>query len=154
MLKIGDRAPLDIEVIDALDKTVSLNDYFGKLVVIYFYPKDNTPGCTKEACGIRDWLPELKNLGVHVIAVSKDSPEAHRRFIKKYNLNFVLWSDAEHKLMEAFGTWQKKKFMGREYMGTTRSTFALDKNGKIIHVWENVTPNSHGEEIYQFFRKA
>ncbi|MBX4211281.1 MAG: thioredoxin-dependent thiol peroxidase [Candidatus Yanofskybacteria bacterium] len=150
MLIIGDKAPLTTKIQDSDGNSVSLADRLGKPVVLYFYPKDDTPGCTKEACSFRDWNKDIQKLGVHVIGVSKDSPASHQKFAKKYHLNFELWSDQEHKLMEAFGTWQEKKFMGRKYMGTTRSTFVLDSKGKILKVWEKVNPLEHGKEIYEF----
>ena len=153
MLGKGDKAPTHIKVLDSSGKQVSLADFGGKRVALYFYPKDDTAGCTKEACSIRDWRDELGKIDVEVIGVSKDAPKSHQKFIEKYGLNFTLWSDEERKLMEAFGVWQKKKFMGREYMGTVRQTFAIDRDGKIIRVWEKVTPDGHGEEIYNFFRE-
>ena len=153
MLKRGDKAPTAVNVLDSDGKRISLAGLLGRYVVVYFYPKDNTSGCTKEACSIRDWRDELKKLGVEVVGVSKDSPKSHQGFSGKYKLNFSLWSDSDHKLMEAFGTWQKKKFMGREYKGATRSTFAIDPKGTIIRVWEKVTPDGHGEEIYRFFKE-
>ena len=152
MLKKGDKAPFSVKVRDSEGNMISLKDLLGSWVVLYFYPKDDTPGCTKEACSIRDWKSDIAQLGAKVIGVSKDTPASHLKFIKKYQLNFILWSDEEHKLMEAFGVWQKKKFMGREYMGTVRSTFAIDPKGTIIHVWEKVTPDNHGEEIYNYFK--
>lgn len=153
MLQVGDKAPTAVTILDSDGKSVSLAGLRGKYVIVYFYPRDNTPGCTKEACSIRDWRDELKKLGVEVIGVSKDSPKSHQGFSGKFKLNFSLWADPEHKLMEAFGAWQKKKFMGRAYMGTTRSTFAIDPRGRVIHVWEKVTPDGHGEEIYNFFKE-
>ncbi len=147
MLIIGDKAPLDVIVEDSNGQAVSLRNYLGKMIVLYFYPKDDTPGCTKEACSIRDWRAEITKRRVEVIGVSKDSPASHKKFIQQYNLNFTLWSDHDHKLMEAFGTWQEKSFMGRKYMGTTRSTFLVDPKGIITMVWEKVTPDDHGKEI-------
>ena len=141
-----------MEVLDGKGQTVRLKERLGKPVVIYFYPKDDTPGCTKESCSIRDVKEEFDMLGVSVIGVSKDSSTLHQKFIAKYKLPFELWSDSEHKLMEAFGVWQKKKFMGREYMGTARSTFFLDQEGIIRKVWEKATPEQHGEEILDFSR--
>ena len=152
MLKAGDKAPVGVKVRDSEGRDVSLADMKGKRALIYFYPRDNTPGCTKEACSIRDARSEIKKLGVAVIGASKDSPASHRKFVEKYGLNFTLWSDEEHALMEAFGTWQKKKFLGKAYMGTTRSSFAIGEDGTILNVWEKVTPDHHGEEIVSFFR--
>ena len=152
MLKVGDRSPLNTTVLDSAGRAVALKGLLGKRVLVYFYPKDGTTGCTKEACNIRDWRDEIQKRGVKIVGVSKDSPTSHQKFVKKYKLNFTLWSDPEHKLMDAFGVWQKKKFMGREYMGTVRSSFAVDSAGKVIHVWEKVTPDNHGEEIFNFFK--
>ena len=131
MLKVGDKAPV-IEVKDINNEKVSLADLSDQYVVLYFYPKDDTPGCTKEACSFRDWNAELKKLGVKVVGVSKDSVTSHKKFIEKYELNFDLWSDEDHQLIEAFGAWQKKSMMGKEYMGTVRSTFVIDPKGIIL----------------------
>ena len=153
MLKIADKAPTKIKILDDEGEKVSLEDLAGKYVVLYFYPKDDTPGCTKEACSIRDWKDDLKRMGVQIVGVSKDSPASHQKFMEKYKLNFRLWSDQKHELMKAFGVWQRKSFMGRSYMGALRSTFAINPKGKIIHVWGKVTPDDHGEEIYDFMRE-
>lgn len=152
MLKEGDTAPLSIVVTDALGATASLADYVGKVVVLYFYPKDDTPGCTIEAKQMEDYLPKIQKQGAVVIGVSKDSAKSHQKFADKYDLSFPLWSDPEHALMDAFGTWQLKKFMGREYMGTTRSTFIIDTRGVIVKVFPQVTPKEHGEEVYAFLK--
>ncbi len=154
MLKVGDQAPLEIKVKSMQGQDVSLKDLLGKYVVVYFYPRDNTPGCTKEACSFRDVNTELKKLGVKVIGVSKDSVKSHQKFIDKYGLNFELWSDEEHKLIEAFGAWQEKKFMGRSFMGTVRSTFVIDPQGKIFQVWEKVKPDGHGEEVLKLMKET
>ncbi len=129
------------------EEKLSLREKLDSWVVLYFYPKDDTPGCTKEACSLRDVREEFKRRGVEVIGVSKDSPKSHQKFIEKYKLNFTLWSDEDHVLMEAFGTWGEKRFMGRTYMGTLRSTFLIDPKGVISHVWEKVSPEEHGEEV-------
>lgn len=150
MLEVNQNAPLTIPVVDMNGKKVSLGDFSGDYVVVYFYPKDSTPGCTKEACSFRDYTSELSKLGVKVVGISKDSSASHQKFIEKNKLNFPLWSDSEHQLMEAFGVWEKKSFMGKEYMGTTRSTFVLDPKGKIIKVWPQVKPLNHAEEVWQF----
>jgi thioredoxin-dependent peroxiredoxin len=149
MLTSGKKAPLDILIKDSEGKAVSLREKLGSWVVLYFYPKDDTPGCTKEACSLRDVRGELRRLGVEVIGVSKDSPKSHKKFIEKYQLNFTLWSDEERLLMEAFGTWAEKRFMGRTYMGTLRSTFLIDPRGVISHVFEKVSPEEHGEEVLE-----
>jgi peroxiredoxin Q/BCP len=149
MLSTGQKVPLTIKVVDSDGTSVSLQDLLSQWVVLYFYPKDDTPGCTKEACSIRDVRTELKKKKVVVVGVSKDSPKSHQKFIDKYKLNFTLWSDEEHKLQEAFGVWQKKKFMGREYMGTIRATFIINPEGKIAYVFESVTVDGHGEAILE-----
>ncbi len=152
MLKVGDKVPV-IEVKDINNEKVSLADLDGQYVVLYFYPKDDTPGCTKEACSFRDWNAELKKIGVKVVGVSKDSAASHKKFIEKYELNFDLWSDEDHQLIEAFGAWQKKNMMGREYMGTVRSTFVIDPKGVVLRVWDKVNPPEHGEEVYNFIKE-
>lgn len=152
MLKEHDKAPLSTTVTDAHGESVSLADYLGKVVVLYFYPKDDTPGCTIEAKLFEDYSPKLQELGAAVIGVSKDSEKSHQKFAEKYDLTFPLWSDPEHKLMDAFGTWQLKKFMGREYMGTTRSTFIINELGVVIKVFPEVSPKEHGEEVFEFLK--
>ncbi|MFH2118498.1 MAG: thioredoxin-dependent thiol peroxidase [Candidatus Paceibacterota bacterium] len=152
MLKPNTLAPLDIAVQDAQGKTISLKNTLGKYLVLYFYPRDNTPGCTTEACNFRDTNDELKKLGVRVIGVSKDSPESHQKFAKKHRLNFELWSDPNHQLLEAFGAWGEKKRFGKIYQGIIRSTFIIDPQGKIIKVWEKVKPDNHTAEVLEFFK--
>lgn len=152
MLKENDKAPLSVELTDATGATVSLSDYKGKVVVLYFYPKDDTPGCTVEAKQFQDYSPQFKKLGVTVIGVSKDTEKSHQKFAEKYDLLFPLWSDTDQKLIDAFGVWQLKKFMGREYMGIVRSTFVIDTTGTIVKVFENVSPKEHGEEVYEFLK--
>ena len=147
MLTTGEKAPLDVSVTDEDGVYRTLRDYLGKWVVIYFYPKDNTPGCTIEAEGFRDVLDDFKNLNASVIGVSKDSCSSHKKFIEKRQLPFTLLADTEHALMEAFGTWGERSFMGRVYMGTSRSTFLINPEGIIVHVWEKVTPLGHPEEV-------
>lgn len=147
MKKVGEKAPLNVKVINLDGADFSLQSVLGNWVVVYFYPKDDTPGCTTEACSIRDLHQELKDLGVMVYGVSKDSVKSHLKFKDKYKLNFELLSDEDHKLMEGFGVWGERKFMGRTYMGTSRSTFLINPEGVIVEVWEKVTPANHGEEI-------
>ena len=138
MLKPPTLAPLDVEVIDETGQSTSLRNHLGKYLVLYFYPKDQTPGCTVEACSFRDANQELKKLGVEVIGVSKDSIESHQKFTEKHQLNFPLWSDPDHQLLEAFGAWGQKNRFGKLYMGIIRSTFIIDPTGKIIKSWEKV----------------
>ncbi len=126
----------------------SLEDYHGKYLVLYFYPKDDTPGCTKEACAFRDGRDDIKDLGnVEVVGVSKDSVASHKKFADKYHLNFTLLSDPDHKVIEAYGSWQPNKFMGRSFMGTHRDTFIISPEGKILKEYRGVSPNDHATEI-------
>jgi peroxiredoxin Q/BCP len=147
MLQVTDTAPLDLVVPDENGEEVTLRDYLGKWVVVYFYPKDNTPGCTLEAEGFRDMQEQFDAAHAVVLGVSKDSCASHKKFIDGKQLPFRLLADTEHELMEAFGTWQQKKFMGREYMGTERATFLLTPDGAVAHVWEKVKPAEHPQEV-------
>lgn len=153
MLKEGDKAPLNILLESSEGKQVSLEDYSGKHIVLYFYPKDNTPGCTQEACEFRDLNSEIAKLGAVVLGVSKDNIKSHNKFIDKFELNFPLLSDSEHELAEAFGIWQKKKFMGREYMGMVRSTFIINPDGEVIKSWIDVKPAGHSAEVYEYLKE-
>ena len=136
-LVAGDKAP-DFSAKDQSGNTVSLSDFKGKKVVLYFYPKDDTPGCTKEACNFRDNFALLKKKGYVVLGVSVDSERSHKKFIEKYELPFTLISDTEKQVVAAYGVWGKKKFMGREYMGTARVTFVIDEKGIIEKVIDKV----------------
>jgi len=147
MLKRGDRAPLDLSFVDETGATQTLKEYAEKWVVVYFYPRDNTPGCTIEAEGFRDQADAFKGANAVVLGVSKDTCASHRKFIEKKQLSFSLVADEEHALMEAFGTWGERTFMGRAYLGTSRSTFLIDPHGTIAHVWEKVKPAGHAEEV-------
>ncbi len=124
-----------------------LKEFLGKNVVLYFYPKDDTPGCTTEACGFRDNYMEYDQAGVQVIGVSPDSVKSHERFKNKYNLPFMLLADEGHRVCELYGVWGLKKAMGREYQGVFRTTFLLDKEGMIVKVFENVRPAEHSGEV-------
>jgi thioredoxin-dependent peroxiredoxin len=125
----------------------SLSDYRGKPVVLYFYPKDDTPGCTKEACGFRDDYSQYKQAGVEILGVSPDSPKSHTKFKNKFDLPFTLLADTDHAVSDAYGVWGLKKMMGREYEGIYRTTFLLGPDGRILRVFENVKPANHSEEI-------
>jgi len=153
MLQPTELAPLDIPVTDEQGTATSLRSLLGKWVVLYFYPKDDTPGCTVEACSFRDTSAELTKLGAVVIGVSKDTTKSHQNFKTKYQLNFPLWSDPDHHLLSAFGAWGEKKFMGKIYMGIIRSTFIIDPTGHIRHTIEKATPKHHGEEIMKHLIK-
>lgn len=148
--QIGDIAP-QFELEDQEGKTHKLSDYLGTPVVLYFYPKDNTPGCTAQACSFRDSFAEYRQKGIVVLGVSKDSTKSHAKFQDKFSLPFTLLADVEHKVAEAYGVWVQKKFMGREYMGMERTTFIIDKDGKIVHILEKVKPQNHAEEVLALF---
>jgi len=154
MLQPPALTPLNISVLTSNGQETSLQDTLGQYVVLYFYPRDNTPGCTKEACEFRDAEAEMKKLGARVIGVSKDSPKSHQKFADKYHLNFELWSDQEHQLIEAFGAWVEKKKFGKTYLGIARSTFVIDPEGKIVKVWENVKPEGHAREVLEFLQSV
>ena len=130
------------------ETVVSLSDFRGKKVVLYFYPKDNTPGCTTEACDFRDLHPDFTGVNAVIIGVSKDDPKKHDRFKEKYELNFSLVSDDEDStLCKQYGVWQPKKFMGREFLGIVRTTFLIDENGKIAHIWNKVRVKNHAQDV-------
>ena len=148
MLKAGDKAP-DFELTTGDGDNVHLGDLKGKPVVLYFYPRDDTPGCTVEACSFRDLSPQFDKRGVIVYGVSTDSAKSHTKFTQKYGLNFPLLSDPDHTVTEAYDSWGPKKFMGREYLGVKRNTFLIGKDGKIARVWEGVKPAGHAEEVLQ-----
>ena len=149
-LKEGDKAP-DFAVNDGEGKTVRLKNLKGKKFVLYFYPKDDTPGCTKEACSFRDSWSKFKRRGIEVFGVSLDSEKSHQKFTEKFSLPFRLLADTDRKLSESFGTYGKKKFMGREYMGNHRMTFLIDEKGMIKKVFEKVKPEDHAEEVLAAF---
>ena len=147
MLQIGTKAP-DFTLPDQNGALHSLEEYRGKKVVLYFYPKDNTPGCTAEACSLRNGYAMLQKAGYQVIGVSKDSEASHQKFAAKYELPFPLISDPEHRLCEEVGVWQLKKMAGREYMGVVRTTFVLDEAGVITHVITKVnTKDAAGQLV-------
>ena len=145
-LKVGDKAP-NFKMPTDGDGAVSLADLKGKNVVLYFYPKDDTSGCTKEACGFRDNLPDFKKVKATVIGVSRDSAASHDKFKKKYELPFTLGSDADGKTSGAYGTWVEKSMYGRKYMGMERATFLIDGNGVIRGIWRKVKVPGHVEEV-------
>lgn len=146
MLDVGDLAP-DFALSDQSGKLHRLKDYKGKKLVLYFYPKDETPGCTTEACGFRDAYADFRDLGVVVLGVSPDDAESHVRFAARHSLPFPLLSDPEKETLKAYGAWGKKKFMGKEYDGVLRTTFIIDENGKIKKIFRNVRPNRHEEAV-------
>jgi peroxiredoxin Q/BCP len=125
----------------------SLSDFKGRKLVIYFYPKDDTPGCTTESCGFRDSIEQFNDLGIAIVGVSKDSVKSHDKFKKKYELNFPLISDEEGTMCEAYGVWTEKSMYGKKYMGIERSTFLIDEKGKIARIWRNVKVPGHVDEV-------
>lgn len=140
------KAP-DFSLADQDDRIHKLSDYRGKWVVLYFYPKDDTPGCTKEACNFRDFLDTFKEKGVAILGVSKDSVISHKKFAEKYHLNFPILSDESKEVIKAYKAWGKKKFLGREFEGTLRMTYLIDPKGEIGKVYKNVNPTIHASEI-------
>lgn len=125
----------------------SLSDYREKWVILYFYPKDDTPGCTKEACVFRDSFAELQKMGVQILGVSKDSTASHKKFAEKYHLNFPILSDESKEVIKAYKSWGKKKFMGKEFEGTIRNTYLIDPKGEIVKFYEKVNPLTHASQI-------
>ena len=150
MLKEGTVAP-DFTVKDENGETVRLKDLRGQKVALYFYPKDDTPGCTKEACSFRDAFAAYKKRNIKVLGVSTDSEASHKKFINKYKLPFTLLADTDHAIADAYGVYGQKKFMGRSYMGINRMTFLIDEKGKIRKVFEKVKPEDHASEVLEAF---
>lgn len=145
-LSIGDVAP-DFTSTDQNGNPVKLSDYRGKKVVLYFYPKDDTPGCTAQACSLRDNYADLRAAGYEVLGISVDNQTAHQKFIKKYDLPFTLVADTDMQVVEAYGVWQEKSMYGRNYMGTVRTTFLIDENGIITDIISKVDTKNHAEQI-------
>ena len=146
MLTVGTKAP-NFTLPDKDGNMVSLSDFAGKKVVLYFYPKDNTPGCTAEACSLRDGYERLRAAGYEVIGVSKDSVKSHQKFIEKQDLPFQLIADTDTTLNQVFGVWAEKKMAGRTYMGTLRTTFLIDENGIVEKIIDKVDTKQHAEQI-------
>ncbi len=151
MLKEGDKAP-DFKARDAEGNQVKLSAFRGQKVVLYFYPKDDTPGCTREACSFRDSHSKLTRRGIKVLGVSLDSEASHKKFAAKYDLPFTLLSDPERSVSEAYGTYGEKKFMGRTYMGLHRMTFLIDEKGRIKKIFNKVKPEGHADEVLEAFK--
>jgi thioredoxin-dependent peroxiredoxin len=150
MLKEGKVAP-NFSANNANGETVRLKALRGQKVVLYFYPKDDTPGCTKEACSFRDAFADFRKRGIEVLGVSVDSEASHKKFTAKYKLPFTLLADPDHSIADAYGVYGEKKFMGRTYMGVKRITFLIDEKGKIKKVFEKVKPEEHAREVLEAF---
>ena len=146
MIEEGKKAPA-FKLKNQDGKTVSLGDFKGKNVVLYFYPKDNTSGCTKEACSFRDKFPTFKKAKAVILGVSADSVESHKKFAEKYDLPFDLLSDEDKSVLEKYGVWKEKSMYGRKYMGVERSTFIIDKKGKIKKIFRKVKVDKHNDEV-------
>lgn len=147
-LEPGTKAPA-FSLKDDQGKSVKLGDFKGKPVVLYFYPKDDTPGCTKEACAFRDASSQLKKLGAAILGVSPDSVESHAKFRDKFQLNFPLLADDQHSVAEAYGAWREKNMYGKKSMGIQRSTYLIDGNGKIAQVWKRVQVDGHETQVLE-----
>lgn len=150
-MNIGDKIPETLGL-DASGNEVKSSDFSGTPLIIYFYPKDNTPGCTAEACSIRDYNSELLALGYKVIGISKDTSESHEKFAAKHSLPFLLLSDPTTEVNQAFGVWQKKKMAGREYMGTVRTTFVTDADHKITHIISKVDTKNAAPQLIEMLK--
>ncbi|MFY9608200.1 MAG: thioredoxin-dependent thiol peroxidase [Blastocatellia bacterium] len=148
MLSVGDKAP-QFALSDGDGNKVKLSDFKGKKVVLYFYPKDLTPGCTIEACAFRDDAGAIKKLGAVVLGVSADGEKTHQKFTSKHGLNFPLLADVDHEVSEKYGAWQEKSMYGRKYWGIARITYIIDEKGKIAQVYAKVKPASHSQEVVQ-----
>lgn len=149
MLEVKDKAP-NFELEGRDGTVVQLSNFLGKKVVVYFYPKDNTPGCTRQACAFASVFQEYEDLGVKVIGISKDSLSSHNNFAQKYELPFILLSDPDRKAIEAFGVWQEKKMYGKVSMGVVRSTFLIDEEGYIEKIWKKAKPDTNAQDILDY----
>lgn len=150
-LQVGDRAP-DFCLQNQDEQTICLKDYLGKNIVLYFYPKDNTPGCSMEAMMFTKFKDEFEKHNTIIFGISKDSCDSHRKFIENKNLNITLISDPEKEIHEKYGVWRLKKFMGKEFLGTIRTTFLIDKEGMIVYIWDKVKVKGHVEEVLKYVK--
>lgn len=152
LLEVGDKAP-NFKTTDQNGKPVSLADYKGKKVILYFYPKDDTPGCTKEACAFRDEFAAFKKVKAEILGVSTDDEKSHKKFVDKYSLPFTLLADTDKKIVNGYGVWGEKSLYGRKYMGTNRVTYLIDESGKIAAVFPKVKPEEHAAELLALLKK-
>lgn len=143
----------NFKLLDQDGKETTLSQFLGTWIVLYFYPKDDTPGCTKEACNFRDTFAQLEKLGATIIGISKDSVSSHKKFATKYNLNFPLLSDPDHSTIEAYSAWGEKKFMGRLFLGILRKTYVINPSGQIVKIFEKVNPTIHAGEIIDYLKQ-
>lgn len=150
--KAGNKAPA-FAAAGSNGKTVRLSDFKGRIVVLYYYPRDNTPGCTKEACGFRDAHAKLERAGVVVLGVSPDSVASHEKFISRFDLPFILLADEDQSLCRKYGVWQEKNMYGKKSMGVARTTFVIDAEGRIAHVFKRVKPEGHEEEVLAWIKE-
>ena len=151
-LKTGDPAPA-FEAVDQDGNMKTLADYRGRKLILYFYPKDNTPGCTAEACSLRDGRDTLRRMGFEVVGVSPDSEKSHRNFCDKHELNFTLLADTDHSVCEAYGVWAEKSMYGRKYMGVLRTTFVIDAEGRIEKIFNKVDTKNHYQQIIDSYKQ-
>ena len=151
MIEAGTKAP-DFTLSDADGHQISLSDFLGKKVVLYFYPRDNTPGCTREACAFGQVNTEMNDLNAVVLGVSRDSEASHKKFAEKFGLPFILLSDPEHKVLQSYGAWQEKKNYGKIAMGIMRSTVIIDENGIVEKVYPKVKPDTHPAEVLEYLK--
>ena len=151
MLEINQKAP-NFTLPNENNEMISLSDFLGKKVIVYFYPKDNTPGCTKQACAFKNAYDEFKKDNIVVIGISKDTQKAHLNFKNKYELPFILLSDINHEVIEMYDCWKEKKLYGKTYMGITRSTYVVDENGIIIKTFEKASPEKNATDILSYLR--
>jgi len=145
-VKVGQKAP-DFTALNDAGQKVKLSDLKGKKIVLYFYPKDDTPGCTVEACAFRDGIDEVKSRGAVVLGVSVDSVESHKKFKNKFDLNFPLLSDADKAIVQVYGTWKEKSMYGKKFMGIERTTFIIDEQGRISHIFPKVKVDEHYDQV-------
>lgn len=153
MIEVGKKAP-DFSLPDYKGNKHILSDYRGKPVILYFYPRDDTPGCTQEACSFRDSFPEFEKANVTVLGISIDDEKSHEKFVNKFDLPFTLLSDKDKKVVEKYGVWVEKNMYGKKHWGTARKTFLLDKEGKIVHIFNKVNTETHAKDVQKILSET